>query len=662
MLVISERLWYRRFNRDPLIVGRRVFVSGHPFEIIGVARAFQGLDRLDDHDGWLPYASQRTFDPSEVRTNRDSEHSSMVGRLAPGASLDVVQAQLMAAFRFVGEKRIGERAFWPFVFAGLSDGIGVTRARLQAVFRVMLAGVALLVVLACANAASLMLASHVRRRPDLVLRHALGASRVRLLRELLVEAAGLALGSCVLGLALAAALTAVFRTSRLLSYLPVLDGLSVDWRVAAFGGAVSALTIALFALVPALLASRADLRAGVAAGSRATPRAGWLRTSLVGTQVALSFTLLVTAALLARSVHRLQSVDFGFSPDAVLGFSFRPTRAGLDDAATLATMQGLHDRLAETPGIGRVALAFFSPFGGTSGGSLRLPGQDDAQAIRISSHDVTGNYFEVLQIPVLHGRTFSPAESMAPRTEGSPIILNNVLARRIFGAAPAVGQTIESGASRGRWLTRVVIGVVGDVVGSDVREGFVPLAYQPFGRSRIAVVLLRPDVPFDRTADLARRAARDVAPAVPVDDIAPLRLEAERQIAQERVLSRLSLVVGAIAAFLALAGLSAAVAQFVSERTREFAICTALGATRAIIADAILWRVGRMTIGGLVAGGALIAPVSGLIAAYLFGVSGYDPLTIAAAAAGLAAAAVAAAWPAIRRAASVDPAMALRSD
>jgi predicted permease len=520
-------------------------------------------------------------------------------------------------------------------------------------------------VLACANAAGLMLARHVRRRPDLALRGALGAGRLRLLRELLVEAAGLALGSCVIGLVLATALTALFRSSRLLSYLPVLDELSLDWRVAAFGAVISALTIALFALVPALLASRTDLRNSVAGGGRVTRRAGWLRAGLVGAQVALSFTLVVMAALLAQSVHRLQTVDFGFSPESVLAFSFRPTRAGLDDAASWTAMQALHDRLTVTPGIGRAALAFLSPLGGTSGGTLRLPSQDDSQAIKISSHLVSGDFFDVLGIPILRGRTFSPAEAMAARTEGSPIILNDLLARRIFGTVPADGQTIlmQARTSRGTtWQTRIVIGVVGNAVGSDVREGLAPFAYEPFGRSRIATVLMRPDVPASHAADLARQIARDVAPGVPVDDIAPLRLEADEEIAQERVLSRLSLVIGAIAAFLALAGLYAAVAQFVNERTREFAIRTALGATRATIAEAILRRIGGMTIGGLAAGAALIAPVSGLIAAYLFGVSAYDPLTIAVAAVGLASAAVAAGWPAIRRAARVDAAVALRSE
>ncbi|MEX2271425.1 MAG: ABC transporter permease [Vicinamibacterales bacterium] len=666
LLVISERLWRRRFNEDPAVIGRRVFVSGHAFEIIGVARAFQGLDRLDDHDGWLAYASKRTLDPSETRTTSQSAHSSMVGRLAPGASIEVAQAQLMAAFRSVGEQRIGESTFWPFAFAGLSDGIGVTRARLTAVFRVMLAGVALLLVLACANAANLMLARHLRRRPDLAVRSALGASRGRLMRELLVEASVLAAGSCALGLVIAAALTTLFRTSRLLSYLPVLEGLGLDWRAAAFGGAVSAATIALFALVPALLASRADVRTGMAAGGRSTTRhAGWLRTSLAGAQVALSFTLLVTAALLAQSVHRLQSIDFGFSPDAVLAFSFRPTRAGLDDAATATTMQRLHDRIASEPAIERVAFAFFSPLGGTLGSTVRLPGQDDAKALKIASHHVTGGYFAVLGIPVIQGRTFSAAESMVPHREGSPIILNEALARRLFGMEPAVGQTILTPrrTARGQtWLTRPVVGVVGNAVGSDVREGILPFAYEPFGRSRIATVMLRPRVPFDRAAAFARAAARDAAPAVPVDDIVPLRREADEQIAQERVLSRLSLVIGAIAALLALTGLYAVVAQFVTERMRELAIRAALGATRANITTAMLRRIAAVTAGGLAAGGLLITPLSGLVAAYLFGVSARDPLTITVAGTGLTAAAVLAVWPAIRRATRIDPAVALRAD
>jgi putative ABC transport system permease protein len=653
LLVISERLWRRTFNDDPSIVGRRILVGSKPFEIIGVARAFQGLDRLRHDDGWLAVGSG-----GYAPTN-------MVGRLAPGATIASAQSQLTAAFRAVGESRIGDRTFWPFAFPGLTDGIGLSKSRMMAVFRVMLAGVALLLVLACANAANLMLARHLRRSADLAVRHALGASRGRLLRELLVEAGAMSIGAGVLGLGLAALLTSLFRTSRLLSYLPVLDTLSLDWRVAAFCAAVSAATIVLFALVPAMLASRADIRATVAAGARTTRRAGWLRTSLVGAQVALSFTLVVVAALLAQSVHRLQTVDFGFEPDRVLAFSFRPTRAGYDDDGTAAAMQRVHDRLAATPGISGVALAFFSPLGGTSGSSIRLPGQDDAHAIKMSSHDVTGEYFSVLGIPVLQGRTFSPSESWLRRSDGAPIILNDTLARKLFGAAPAVGREIlqQGRSARGvTWRSRTIIGIVGSVVGSDVREGIKPFAYEPFGGSRISTVLVRPAGRVEGVAGLVRQVARDAAPDVPVDDITPLRVEANEEIAQERVLSRLSLVIGAIAGLLALAGLYAAVAQFVGERTREFAIRAAIGASRPVIAGTILRRVIRIAFGGLAVGALLVIALTSLLATYLFGVSARDPATIVAAAVALTAASLAAAWPAVRRAMRVDPASALRSD
>ncbi len=660
VLIISERFWRRTFNEDPAVVGRRVLVSGQPFEIIGVARDFQGLDRLRQEDGWLTLASGRTFDPSD----KDWKYGAiqMVGRLAPGASLAAVQAQLTAVFSAVGESRIGQRTFWPFAFPGLTDGIGLSRTRMLAVFRVMLAGVALLLVLACANAANLMLARHLRRRQDLAVRHALGASRMRLLRELLVEAAGLSLGAGLLGLGLGAILTSLFRTSRLLSYLPVLDELSLDWRVAAFSAAASAMTIAFFGLIPAMLAARADIRMGVASGSRATRHAGWLRTSLVGAQVALSFALVVAAALLAQSVHRLQAVDFGFQPDAVLAFSFQPMRAGYDDAATTAAMKHLRDQLKTTPGIDGVAMSLFSPLGGVSGSSIRLAGQNDAQAAKIWSHYVTEEYFSVLGIPVLHGRAFSAAEAAGLRADGSPIILNEALAREMFGTEPPVGREILQ-LSRGKaWQTHPVVGVVGNAVGSDVRGGVAPLAYEPFGVSRISIALVRPAGRVEGVAALIRQVAREAAPAVPVNDITSLRVEADEKIAQERVLSRLSLVIGAIAALLALAGLYATVAQFVGERTREFAIRTALGATRPIIAGAILRRVATIAVAGLVAGGLLVVGLTSLLATYLFGISPRDPLTIVIAATGLTAAAVAAAWPAVRRAVRVDPATALRND
>jgi predicted lysophospholipase L1 biosynthesis ABC-type transport system permease subunit len=232
----------------------------------------------------------------------------------------------------------------------------------------------------------------------------------------------------------------------------------------------------------------------------------------------------------------------------------------------------------------------------------------------------------------------------------------------MFGNEPAVGREILQLGRGKTWQAHPVIGVVGSVVGSDVREGLVPRAYEPFSRSRIATVLVRPAGPVEGVAERIRQVAREAAPAVPVNDITPLRAEANEEIAQERVLSRLSLVIGAIAALVALAGLYATVAQFVGERTREFAIRTAIGATRPIIAGTILRRVAAIAIAGLAVGGLLVVGLTSLLATYLFGVSSRDPLTIVIAATGLTAAALAAAWPAVRRAVRVDPATALRGD
>jgi putative ABC transport system permease protein len=457
----------------------------------------------------------------------------------------------------------------------------------------------------------------------------------------------------------------VFRTFRLLSYLPVLDELTLDWRVVAFCAGASALTVLFFALVPALVAARADVRVG-GLGTRATRRAGWLRAALAGAQVALSFALVVAAALLAQSVHRLQSVDFGFDPDAVLQFSFRPNRAGYDDEATRIAMDRLQERLSATPGLSNVALALFSPLGAISGSSVRAAEADEAAAIRIGSRDVTSSYFDVLRIPVLEGRTFTRAEAASSRVPDAPIVLSQRLAERLFGPAPAVGQTIlqQGRVARGVvWQPRTVIGVVGNTVGDDVREGHLLLAYEPFGRNaRVASVLVRPDLPFARAVGLIRDAAREAAPGVAIDDITPLRAEADEAIAQERLLSRLSLVIGAIAGLLGLAGLYAATSQVVGERTREYAIRAAIGATKVDLAGAILGRVGRVTAGGLAAGAVIVWPLTGLLATYLFGVSRGDGITLAATALALLATALLASWPAVRRARSVDPASALRTD
>ena len=661
LTVLSDRLWSRNFAGDPGVVGRHVFINGRPFLVIGVAARFQGPEVVGRDEIWIPFVSRRTLDPKWTPDSDRSAVSSMFGRLAPGATLDVAQAQILAAFRSVGPAIVQSKSFEPVMFAGLQDGIGLTRSRLLHVYRILLTGTFLLLVLACANAANLVLSRHLRRRRDLAVRRAVGASRVRIVRELLVESTILAVVSGAVAMAIAASLLGVFRDLRLLSYLPVLDQLAIDWRVVGFGFLIAAATIIGFALIPALLASRIDPSHALRETTRVTHSRDWFRLVLVSAQLAVSLTLLISAGLLTRTVHNLRTQDLGLDANGVTTFSLAPSRLEYEDAKSAEIFRRTHEQLTLTPGIAAAAVAWQSPLGAGSGRRVRLPDQPAEAELQISGHDIAGDYFGVLGIPLLAGRTFTPADDLAPTPASArPVIVNASLARLLFGDASPLGRSIVISP---RTATRQIVGVVGDVHTRDLRKPPVPAIYQPSAfQYRLGTVMLRTTLPTGEAVALAREVVQGVDPALPLGSISTIRDQVNTLISEERVLARLGLVLAALAGLLAGAGLSAVVAFQVRERTREFGIRLALGATPvAVIKDAVARAVRASAIG--LAGGAVLALLgSRLIAARLYGVGWIDPVTAGAAVLVLAVLTLVAAWVPARRATTIDPTIALRTD
>ena len=661
LTVLSERLWRREFASDPGVVGRHVFINGRPFLVIGVAARFQGPEVVGRDEIWIPFVSRRTLDPKWTPESDRFAVSSMFGRLAPGATLDVAQAQILAAFRGVGPAIVQSKSFEPVMFAGLQDGIGLTRTRLLHVYRILLTGTLLLLVLACANAANLVLSRHLRRRRDLAVRRAVGASRVRLVRELLVESTVLAVVSGAVAMAIAASLLGVFRDLRLLSYLPVLEQLAIDRRVVGFGFLIAAATVIVFALVPALLASRIDPSHALRETTRVTHSRDWFRLVLVSAQLAVSLTLLMSAGLLARTVHNLRTQDLGLDADDVTTFNLAPIRLDYDDARRAEVFRRTHERLLVTPGVTAVAIAWQGPLGSMSIQRVRLPEQPAETALEIVGHDIVGDYFNVLGIPLAAGRTFTMAETLAA-TPGSarPVIINQSLSRMLFGDVSPLGRTIVVSP---RTALREIVGVAGDVHTRNLRAAPRPAIYQPTAyQYTTGTVLVSTTLSTSEAIAVARRVVQEVDPALPIGAVGTIRDQVNTLISEERVLARLGLVLAALAGLLAGAGLAAVVGFHVRERTREFGIRLALGATPvAVIKDAVARAVRASAVG--LAGGAVLALLgSRLIAARLYGVDWIDPVTAGAAVLVLAALTLVAAWVPARRATTIDPTIALRTD
>ena len=660
--VLGERLWAREFDRDPAVVGRQVRINGQLFEVVGVADRFQGPDVLGRDEIWIPFGARRAIDPSWTPEDDNWVSHAMIARLAPGATLEGAQAQALAAFRGVGPVIIQSKSFEPVLFPGLQDGIGLTRSRLLRVYQILLTGGLLLLGLACANAANLLLSRYTRRHRDIAVRRALGASSSRIVKQLLVESGLLALGSGALALAIAAGLLGLFKGMRLLSYLPVLDDLALDWRVVSFGFGVAAATIVLFAVVPALMASRADPNRHLRESSRTTASSGWPRLILVSAQVALSLTLLVSCGLLARTVQNLRTLDLGFDPDGVFSFALAPNRLGYDDKKSAEIFRQVHERLAVAPGIAAAAVAWQGPLGVASGQRIRRVDQAADADQRIIAHAVAGGYFDVLRLPILAGRPFTPAEdAQATPTPGAPVVVNAALARALFGEANALGQTVIVTARRP--VPRTVVGIVGNARTREIRDAPGPMLYEPSGYAyRIGTVLMRTALPPSAAAALARQIVAEVDPAVPPGVVATIGEQVDVLISEERVLARLGLVLAVCAALLAAAGLAAVVAFHVGERTREFGIRLALGGRPMTVIRTALGRTMRATGVGLVIGMAPALIASRLLEERLFGIDPADAVTWIAAIVLLTSSAIAAAWLPARRAARINPTIALKSE
>lgn len=424
--VISERFWRSRYAGSPAVLGQSFLVLDVRFEIIGVVRSFHGLDANGDEDVWIPFGAR-----SAIAPGTDASHQWLVGRLAPDVPLDVARQQAATAIEGVGPIEIRGTSFTAVVYAGLTDGIGLTAERLTNLFRLMMAGVSLLFLLACANAANLLLSRNLRRRRELALKTAIGASRVRVLRELAVEAGLLSLLAAAVGLNLAAILGALFRADRLLTYLPTLEGLTLDWRVAVFSILVAATTVFVAAGLPALTACRWQPWYGLRGFARGSTGHGRLRGVIVAMQVALSVALLCSAGVLTRTLQNLQTPDLGFDTSHLLTVPVRPRTIGYDDDRLRRFLVDAQDRLSTTTGIDHAAFAFMGHLEFSNGTRVRLPGDDDGAALDARQRIVSAGYFDTVGIPLLAGRTFSPAQARAVPTLPLAII-DDALARRVF--------------------------------------------------------------------------------------------------------------------------------------------------------------------------------------------------------------------------------------
>jgi putative ABC transport system permease protein len=659
VVVISDGLWQRRYGGDPSIVGRTILMNDNRYEIIGVMpRGFVFRDREIDY--WSPIA----MTPA-VAAARGSHFLNVVGRLAPGVTLAVASDDMRrVAATLQQQYPDSNTGIGAVVVPVKEDALGNTRVELL----VLMGAAAAVLLIACANLASLLLSRAVGRRGELAVRAALGASRGRLVRQMVIEAATIALAGGVIGLLLAPAGTAMMAqlTPRGFAELPASV---LDRRLLAFTLVLSVITSVAFSLVPALQASRVSLQDALQQSARSAVggRGRLTRDALVVLQVAAALVLLAGAGLMLRTLSNLRAIDIGFRPDHLMTLSttLPPARYG-DAAKRLAFYTRVADAAAALPGVERAAYVSNLPFvsaGDTiffavEGGLPPKPGDPQDALYRVG----TAGYLSTIEARVVEGRLLDARDGQgAPRA----VVVNETMAKRHFAGGSALGHQLRFGAPDTPAFT--IVGVVTDVRERGYERAMKPAVYLSFAQTPSTWAL--PEFLVVRTNKqpeaLAAPLRRIVAAADPDQPIT--RVRTMNDILETDVADRYQqmLLLGAfagLALLLASIGLYGVLSYVVSQRSRELGLRMALGATSGSVMRIVVVRGLSLTAVGLATGLALAWALTRTLQNLLYGVAAGDPATFAAVAGLLGVIALAACYLPARRASRLDPIAVLRAD
>jgi predicted permease len=671
--VISHRCWQRRFNSDPTAIGKVVYLSGKPFTIVGVMPPgfFGTLDVGLAPEITVSMALLSQVSPGDA----EQMHSAtfwwlpIMGRLKPGVSAAQAQAELTAIFqRHMLElpNNSGDQRVAPQIrLDSGSQGLMATRERFSSQLAILMAIVGLVLLIACINLASLLLARAASRQKELAVRASVGASRVRLIRQLLTESVLLAFLGGGLGLLFAAwgrqALFALLTAD----WDEFAIDLRLDWRVLGFTALVSVLTGILFGLAPALRATRIELtpmlKANPGSGGPARSR---LSKALVVAQVAMSLLLLAGAGLFVRTLRNLNQIDAGFNRENLLLFRVDPRLSGYETARLANLYQQMTERIAAVPGVRAVTSSDDALLGGgSSGTSVNVPGytpRAGEKYMDVSVLDVAPNFLATMEIPLMLGRDLTPQDNQqAPQVA----VVNQALAERFFPTQNPLGRHIRFQGVR----DVEIVGVARNTKYGRMRGATPPLLYLPY--------LQNPPRPSPRMT-FAVRTVGDPINAMPairqavqsIDRNLPLlgiRTQNEliaRMFTQERLFAVLSSFFGLLALALVCIGLYGVMSYTVARRTHEIGVRIALGAQSGDLLRMVLRESLLLVSTGTLIGLAAAWATTRLIAGMLFGLTPNDPLTLALATLLLLAVAAWASWLPARRAARVDPLVALREE
>jgi predicted permease len=678
--VISYQMWHSRFQGDAHILGQKILLDRRPYEIIGVMpREFEFPlvpGQLNRSELWVPMS----FSASELASGGASWNYTMVGRLKPGVTLTQVEQDAGPVAQNIMRN-------FPPAFGSLRIHPSVkplreaTVEQARPLVRMLFLAVAVVLFIACANLAALLLVRVIRRRREISVRLALGASAAVVVRQSLVEALTLSVGGGLLGLALAA--TAVRAGVSLLpETLPRVSAIGLDWRVVGFALLLAVLTGLFCGLIPAFAAAHTGVNEALKEGGRTGSQGGSharLRSMLVIAELAVALVLLSSAGLLLRSFDKMRSVDLGFRPDHTLTASYGlPHQQYSTQASVDAFNAALVSRLEQLPGVQAAGVTSLLPAAGQESSEAFFPegyvARKGAGLIAAWPSQVIGNYFTAAGIPILRGRGFTATD-----TSTSPlvVIVNHKLAEAYWPGQDPIGKRLHIGMHETPLPWMPVVGEVGDVkqggADADTRDQF----YQPASQYKTSLgsfvppdalegnygaIVLRGQLPPAQMTDSLRAVVRSIDPQLPLTQVESLDKVVAGGQASRRFNTVLISSFAVAAVLLALLGIYGVIAFSTAQRTHELAIRLALGSQRSSVMRLVLVSGAKLGLMGCGIGVVAALFAARLLRSMLFQVDPLDPTVLAFAAISILLLALAASVIPARRAASLDPMQALRSE
>jgi predicted permease len=684
--VLSWRFWQRRFASDPAILNKTVVINGHDLTIVGVAqRGFDGVEPGLATDVWVPVTMQTEMMAGpDLMSDRRSRWVAVFGRLKPGVSMAQAQAGLQPFYHSMLEMEVREPAFKSasaetrtqflkskMTLISAARGFSDVQREMRRPLWFLMAMVGLVLLIACANVANLLLARATARNREVAIRLALGASRGRIMRQLLTESVLLAIAGGVFGVLLAGAADELLLrfVSNDAAHLTL--SASPDLRVLLFNFAVALATGILFGLFPAVRATRPDVaptlkdESGAVAGTH-----GGFRKALVVSQVALALLLLIGAGLSVRTLASLRSIDPGFPTSNLLSFRLDPSLNGYTNERSALFFRQLQAEMASIPGVRSSALAMIGILSGNEwDASVTVEGYRNREGAQPWCNAVGPAYFATMGIPLIAGREFRDSDTTLIKHLNLPFLIPNVVivnekfAKKFFRDGNALGRHIGFGGDPGTPTDMEIVGVVADSRYTGLRdenppEVFIPWMGDPFLNDM--TVWLRTSLPAEQVFSAVRQRVARLDPNIPIYNMRTMEQAVDQSLTSERLVATLAAFFGALATLLATIGLYGVMAYTVARRTREIGLRVALGAA----SGDVVWMVLREVVIMVAAGVAIALPaawaLSRLVSNLLYGVTPNDPISIAVAVALLAAVAIAAGWLPARRASQIDPMTALR--